>query len=59
VPMRVVYGGPVTHTGGDVPEWVRRLGHGQIRSTRLRSILLHRARTQIGGANSVGGTGLG
>lgn len=26
VPMRVVYGEPVTHTAGDVPESVRRLG---------------------------------
>lgn len=57
--MLEVYGGPVTHSGGDIPESVRRLGHdGQIRSTRLRSILLHRARTQIGGANPDGGTGL-
>lgn len=58
--MRVVYSGPVTRTGGDIPESVRRLGHdGHIRSTRLRSILLHRARTQVGGANPDGGTGLG
>lgn len=37
-PMRVVYGEPVTHTGGDVPESVRRLGHGTAKFAPLACV---------------------